>query len=236
MMYFRMMSSPMPEDVRINVEETYREDFLYLAEKSAAPHQEDVFSILCSIFRVLHRTTLFSTPTIVKPSRLVKASPAPFTKSQPRTEVWSVVWLFGSMHLQSNFLGLRRNDCSGSVNAFLWTEEKEQEEKGGGEGRGGEGTAGWGKSHKDLKKKKKIQRHQTGIKVNIAQSYSRIPNDSEVKGTHWRTYYVISPWRHAGDDESCQKSEERCFFFLLPDTEKVIAQRKQGDASAHMSR
>ena len=34
------------------------------------------------------------------------------------------------------------------------------------------------------KKKKKIQRHQTGIKVNIAQSYSQIPNDSEVKGTH----------------------------------------------------
>lgn len=158
MMYFRMMSSPMPEDVRINVEETYWEDFLYLAEKSAAPHQEDVFSILCSIFRVLHRTTLFSTPTIVKPSRSAKASPAPFTKSQPRTEVWSVVWLFGSMHLQSNFLGLRRNDCSGSVNAFLWTEEKEQEEKGGGEGRGREGRGGDGgvrqESQRSKKKKK----------------------------------------------------------------------------------
>lgn len=152
MMYFRMMSSSMRKDVHINVEDTYREDFLYLAEKSAAPHQEDVFSILCSIFRVLHRTALFSMPTIVKPSQSVKASSAPFTKPQPRTEVWSVVWLFGyrdgSMHLQSNFLGLRRNDCSGSVNTFLWTEEKEQEEKGG-----GEGTAGWGESHRDLKKK-----------------------------------------------------------------------------------
>lgn len=157
MMYFRMMSSPMPEDVRINVEETYREDFLYLAEKSAAPHQEDVFSILCSIFRVLHRTTLFSTPTIVKPSRSVKASPAPFTKSQPRTEVWSVVWLFGSMHLQSNFFRTEEKRLQWvSEHISVNRGERTRGEGGRGrEGRGGEGTAGWGKSHKDLKKKKK---------------------------------------------------------------------------------
>ena len=103
MMYFCMMSSVMGEDVRVNVEETHREDFLHLAEKAAAQHQEDVFSILCSIFRVLHRTTLFRTPTFVKPSQSVKARLHRFTNSQPRTEVWSVVWQFGyrdgSMHL-----------------------------------------------------------------------------------------------------------------------------------------
>lgn len=157
MMYFRMMSSPMPEDVRINVEETYREDFLYLAEKSAAPHQEDVFSILCSIFRVLHRTTLFSTPTIVKPSRSVKASPAPFTKSQPRTEVWSVVWLFGSMHLQSNFFRTEEK-------RLQWVSERISVNRGertrgeGGRGREGRGGDGGVRQESQRSKKKKKSR------------------------------------------------------------------------------
>lgn len=121
-----------------------------------------------------------------------------------------------------------QNDCSGSLNIFLWTEKKEQEER--------EGVWGLGsrKGERDKKKKKKkIQRHKTGIKPNIAQSYCQILNDREVKGIYWRTYYIISPWRHTGDDERCQKSEGRYCLFLH--TEKVIEERKQGNVSVYMT-
>lgn len=119
-----------------------------------------------------------------------------------------------------SFLGLNRTTAVGHWTYFCAPRRESKRRE-----------RGWRGFRKD--KKKKI-RHKTGIKLNIAQSYCQIPNDREVKETYWRTCYIISLWRHAGDDKRCQKPEGRCCLFIR--TEKVIEEIKQSNVSVRVTR
>lgn len=124
-------------------------------QKSQQLHIKRTFSAFCAVFLEYYIEQLYSVrPLLSNQSRLVKASPAPFTKSQPRTEVWSVVWLFGSMHLQSNFFRTEEKRLQW-VSEHISVNRGERTRGEGGRGREGRGGDGGVRQESQRSKKKK---------------------------------------------------------------------------------